>query len=57
MLSEESCSVKIDAILTLYYMLVCLSYRYSGQSEEVAETAHALALAYSESATAEAESK
>eukprot|EP00057_Strongylocentrotus_purpuratus_P023164 XP_011677638.1 PREDICTED: tetratricopeptide repeat protein 23 [Strongylocentrotus purpuratus] len=29
--------------------------RYSGQSEEVAETAHALALAYSESATAEAE--
>ncbi|XP_072173510.1 tetratricopeptide repeat protein 23-like [Diadema setosum] len=29
--------------------------RFSGQSEEVAETAHALALAYSESATAEAE--
>ncbi|PIK46737.1 putative tetratricopeptide repeat protein 23 [Apostichopus japonicus] len=29
--------------------------KYSGQSEEVADTAHKLALAYSESATAEAE--
>ena len=32
-------------------------FRYNGQSEEVAEAAHKLALAYSEGATAEAESK
>ena len=43
--------------MKMYMMLLLHTCRYSGQSEEVAETAHVLALAYSESATAEAESE
>lgn len=42
----------VEAFLQAHQIAV---EKYSGQSEEVADTAHKLALAYSESATAEAE--